>query len=77
MENMDKGLSGTKISADKSAENTPNATKLICLKLSAQTQELGFWWKKASLDVRSQCPKSRKVDSLDNHFSSISHNKVE
>ena len=47
MENMDKELSVQKyISADKSAKNTPNATKLICLKLSAQAQEFGILMKK-------------------------------
>ena len=51
MKNIDKGLSvqgtlSTKISADKSAENTPNATKFICLKLSAQAQEFGILMKK-------------------------------
>ena len=30
MEPMDKGLKSTKMGADKSAENTPNAPKHIC-----------------------------------------------
>ena len=30
MENIDKGLTIPKMSADKSAKNTPNAPKLIC-----------------------------------------------
>ena len=43
MENMDKGLS-TKIGADKSAENTPNAPNLC--KLSAQAQKFEILMKK-------------------------------
>jgi hypothetical protein len=43
MENMDKGLHSIKIGADKLAENTPNAAKFICPKLSAQAQNIGYF----------------------------------
>ena len=52
MENMDKGLT-TKMVADSSAENTPNATKFICPICVPKPKSLGFQWKKASLGVRS------------------------
>ena len=41
--------------ADKSAENTPNAPKFICLNCLPKPKSLEFRWKKASLDVRSPC----------------------
>ena len=40
MENMDK------MSADKSAENTPNAPKFICPICLPNSKSLGFQWKK-------------------------------
>ena len=54
MENMDKGLTCTKMGADKSAENTPNAPQIfgpICL-LKPKSLEFP---KKLSLVVRSPC----------------------
>ena len=39
---MDKGLTVPKISADKSAENTPNCHKTYLPKLSAQAQKFGI-----------------------------------
>ena len=51
MENMDKGTHSTKMGADKSAENTPNAPKIfgpICL---PKPKSLGFSKKKSSLWV--------------------------
>ena len=43
--------------ADKSAENTLNAQKFICPNCLSNPKILGFWWKKASLGVRSPCSK--------------------
>ena len=58
MENMDKGRTHcTKIGADKSAKNTPNALKFICPKCLPKPKSLGFRWKKASLGVRSPWPR--------------------
>ena len=39
--------------ADKSAENTPNAPKLICPICLPKPKRSGFQWKKASLGVHS------------------------
>ena len=58
MENMDKGLTvklSTKMGADKLFENTPNAPKVICPNFLPKPKNLGFWWKKATLGVRSPC----------------------
>ena len=43
----------TKLGADKLAENTSNAPKFICQNGLTKPKSLGFWWKKASLSVRS------------------------
>jgi hypothetical protein len=48
MENMDKGLT-----ADKSAEITPNAPKFTCLNCLPKPKSSGFRWKKTSLSVHS------------------------
>ena len=55
MENMDKGLAGTKMGADKLAENTPNAPLNFWPNLSAQAQKFGIYKKDLSLVVRSLC----------------------
>ena len=39
--------------ADKSAENTLNAQKIICPNCLPKPKILGFWWRKALLGVRS------------------------
>ena len=52
MENMDKGLN-TKMTADKSAKNIPNAPKFICLNCLPKSKSFGFFCKKSSLGVRS------------------------
>ena len=39
--------------ADKLFKNTPNAPKFICPNCLPKPRSLGFWWKKASLGVRS------------------------
>ena len=58
MKTMDKeGTVCTKMGADKSAENTPNAPKFIGPNCLPKPKSLGFWWKKASLGVRSPCLK--------------------
>ena len=49
MKNIDKGLTVTKMGADKLTENTPNA-----LKLSAQAQKFGILMKKGFIG----CPYS-------------------
>ena len=54
MENMDKELTVPQMGADKSDKNTPNAQKFICPNCLPKLKSLGFRWKKASLDVRSQ-----------------------
>ena len=51
MENMDKGLTVSKMSADKLSENTPNASKFIC----PSPKVWHFDEKKVSLCVRSPC----------------------
>ena len=43
--------------ADKSAKNTPSAPKFICPIRLPKPKSMGFWWKKASLGVRSLCSK--------------------
>ena len=59
MENMDKALTVSKMGADKSAENTPNAPKIHLPKLSSQApKKWNFDEKKASLGVRSPCSHS-------------------
>ena len=55
MESMDKGLAGTKMGADKLAENTPNAPLNFWPNLSAQAQKFGIYKKDLSLVVRSLC----------------------
>ena len=45
----------TKLGADKSAENTPNAPRFICLNCLPKPISLEFLWKKAALGVRSPC----------------------
>ena len=56
MENMEKGLAGTKMGADKLAENTPNAPLNFWPNLSAQAQKFGIFKKKTlSFVVRSLC----------------------
>ena len=52
---MDKGLAGTKMGADKLAENTPNAPLNFWPNLSAQAQKFGIYKKDLSLVVRSLC----------------------
>ena len=52
---MNKGLAGTKMGADKLAENTPNAPPNFWPNLSAQAQKFGIFKKKLSLVVRSLC----------------------
>ena len=53
MEIVDTGLT---VPNDKSAKNTPNAPKLICPNFQAQARmSLEFWWKKASMGIRSPC----------------------
>ena len=59
---MDKGLS-TKMGADKSAENTENAQKIICKICLTKPKSLVFWWKKSSLEVCS--PSSKSFDAKD------------
>ena len=39
--------------ADKLSKNTQNATKFICPNCLPKPKSLRFWWKKASLGVRS------------------------
>ena len=51
MENMDQETHCTKMGADKSAKNTPNAQNIFRPNLSDQAQKFGI--KKNSLDVRS------------------------
>ena len=48
-----QGIHSTEMGADKSAENTPNAPKFICPICLPKPKSLEFWWKKASLGVRS------------------------
>ena len=58
MKNMDKGLTCTKMGADKLAENTPNAPNAplnFWPNLSAQAQKFGIYKKDLSLVVRSLC----------------------
>ena len=50
---MDKELTIPKMSADKSAKNTPNTQKHICSNCLTKPKSLVFQWKKASLGVRS------------------------
>ena len=45
-----QGTHRTKMGADKLFENTP---KFICPNCLPKPKSLGFWWKKASLGVRS------------------------
>ena len=40
----EQGTHSTKMGADKLAENTPNAPKFICPKLSTQEQKFGLHW---------------------------------
>ena len=55
MENMDKGLTHwTKMGADSSAENTPNAPEFIFPICLPKPKSSGFQWKKASLGVCSR-----------------------
>ena len=44
-----QGTDSTKMGADKSAENNPNAPKFICPNCLPKSKSLGFWQKKASL----------------------------
>ena len=55
-----QGTHSTKMGADKLAENTPNAPKFICPNCLPKPKSLEFWWKKASLGVRSLWLKSWK-----------------
>ena len=48
-----QGTHSTKMVADKSANNTPSAPKLICPNCLPKPKSLGFRWKQASLCVRS------------------------
>ena len=41
--------------ADKSTDNTPNASKFICSNCLPKPNRLGYLWKKASLGVHSPC----------------------
>ena len=41
--------------ADKSKENTPNASKFICSNCLPKPNRLGYLWKKASLGVHGPC----------------------
>ena len=50
-----QGTHSTKMSADKLAENTPNASKFISPNCLPKPKNLWFRWKKASLGVRSPC----------------------
>ena len=42
-----QGTHSTEMSADKSAENTPNAPKCIYPNCLPKPKSLGFWWKKS------------------------------
>ena len=53
MENIDKGLTVPKISANSLAENTLNAPEFICPICLPKQKSSGIQWKKASLGVRS------------------------
>ena len=57
MENMARPgqTHSTKLGADKSAENTPNAPRFICLNCLPKPKSFEFLWKKAALGVRSPC----------------------
>ena len=43
----EQGTHSTKMGADKLAENTPNAPKLICPNCLPKPKSLGLWWKKS------------------------------
>ena len=75
MKNMDKvqGTHCTKMGADSSAKNSPNAPEFICPILSAQAQNSGFQWKKASLGILSPCSWTRVIDS--NHDKTVLDNQ--
>ena len=47
MENIGKGLTVTKISADSSAENTPNTPEFICPICMPKPKSSGFKWNKS------------------------------
>ena len=57
MENMDKGLKAPKwVLIFSSAENTyPKCPEFNCPICLPKPKRLGFWWKNASLGVRSPC----------------------
>ena len=55
MENMNKGLTDTKVGANSLAENTPKALESIWTICLPKPNSSGFWLKKASFGVRSPC----------------------
>ena len=60
------------MSADKLAENTPNAPKFICPSFLLKPKSLEFWWKKATLGVRSPWANPK----ISNTFSPIFPNSL-
>ena len=55
MENMDKGLTVTKMGTDNSDKNTRNARKFICPNCLPKPKSLGFYGKKGFIGLRSPC----------------------